>query len=398
MDAGNNDEFKGQLSPEEVGEYEYVYRYSTTQGRDWLYADQSGIISATGVVSPGLLHVLPSDDSTPPDTPLNLQVTDWGADFIALAWDPVVGDPTLYAYDLFRSEVSGTVGVFLDRVMVPTAAYTDTTVASGHTYYYVVQAVDTSFNRSGYSNQVWATAEAKLVAVTFQAVVPWYTPADATVYVVGDRPELCGWCNPQTVFLTKTGDITWSRVISLPDGVAIEYKYTRGNWDVNEWWGPITGLNNRQATIAYGGDGTQLLADTVYYWRDPLPMVEFPMDGATDVTTTVVVTATLSRYLDPTTITTTNVVLHSAAATPTVALGFFYHTEMTATTILLTPTMPLAEGTRYTVTLRTGLSGLVADNQGIPLQREHSWSFTTAGEVPPAYMAYLPLVMKASSK
>ena len=65
---------------------------------------------------------------------------------------------------------------------------------------------------------------------------------------------------------------------------------------------------------------------------------------------------------------------------------------MTATTILLTPTVPLDEGTSYTVTLRTGLQGLSSDNQGIRLQGEHVWSFRTAGQVTPVFRVYLPLV------
>ncbi|MGC9357921.1 MAG: alpha-amylase family glycosyl hydrolase, partial [Anaerolineae bacterium] len=46
-DLGNNDVFSATLIPEETGEYHYLYRYSTTSGRDWFYADLSGPISAT---------------------------------------------------------------------------------------------------------------------------------------------------------------------------------------------------------------------------------------------------------------------------------------------------------------------------------------------------------------
>ena len=108
-DAGNNDEFKGQLVPEQIGEFYYVYRYSTTGGRSWTYADQSGMISATNVISPGLLHVQPAADTTPPATPQNLRVTHWSVSSISLAWD-AVADADLYAYDLFRygeGETSG---------------------------------------------------------------------------------------------------------------------------------------------------------------------------------------------------------------------------------------------------------------------------------------------------
>jgi hypothetical protein len=317
-------------------------------------------------------------------------VTDWAAGWIALAWEPVTSDPTLYAYDLYRSEVSGTVGTKIARVLAPATTYTDTAVTSGHTYYYVVQAVDTSFNRSGYSNQVEATAQAKTVAVTFQAVVPDYTPADATVYVVGDAAELCGWCNPQTVALSKTGDVTWTRVITLPDGLPIQYKYTRGNWDVNEWWGPIVGLGNRHATVNYGTDGQQLLADTVWYWRDPLVMAHEPASGEFGVDPAATISVTLSRYLDPATVTLDNVTASGGAAAPVLEIGFFHHTEMTATTILLTPTVPLDERAIYVVTLKTGLRGLDADNGGIALQREYAWGFFTAG----GYWYYLPVIAK----
>ncbi len=382
-DIGSNDQYAAGLVPEEIGTFQYVARFSTTQGRDWSYA-------LTAANQPGVLTVLPSADTTAPDTPLNLRVTDWSAGWIALAWDPVTGDPTLYAYDLYRSEVSGTVGTKIARVLAPTTTYTDASVTGGQTYYYVVQAVDTSFNLSGYSNQVEATAQAKMVAVTFQVVVPDYTPADATIYVAGDAAELCGWCDPQTVALTKTGDVTWTRVITLADGLPIQYKYTRGSWDVNEWWGPIVGLENRHATISYGVDGHQLLADTVHYWRDPLVIAHEPASGEFGVDPAATISVTLSRYLDPDTITFDNVAVSGGAAAPVLEIGFFHHTEMTATTILLTPTVSLDEGTMYMVTLKTGLKGLGADNEGIALQQEYAWRFFTAG----GYWYYLPVVTK----
>ncbi len=369
-DVDNNDAYSATLTPEMTGTYQYVARFSTTGGREWTTAYVTGTL-------PGILTVQASSDTIPPSTPLNLQVTDWGAAFVALAWTPITDDLTLYAYDIYRSEVSGTVGSIIGRALAPTFVYTDNTVSTGHTYYYVVQAVDTSFNRSGYSNQVEATPQPKLVAVTFQAVVPEYTPADATVYVVGDRPELCGWCNPQTIALEKTGSITWTKVITMADGQAILYKYTRGNWDVNEWWGPIVSTNNRHATVDYGSNGTQLLADIVYYWRDPLVISHYPANGATGIDTSGAVTATLSRYLDPVTLTGANLVLSNGVSTPTLAITYYYHTEMTATTIIVTPTTPLDDLALYTMTLKTGITGLNADNGSAAMARAYSWNFTT---------------------
>jgi uncharacterized repeat protein (TIGR01451 family) len=375
-DVGNNDQYTATLIPEVTGTFQYLARFSTTAGRDWTYAYTGGGVSGT-------LTVEPSADVIPPAVPQNLRAADWSPSWIALEWDPVEGDPTLYAYDVLRQESGQPDWTRVGRVLAPDTAYTDADVASGQPYAYVVQAVDSSFNRSGDSNQVEATAEAKLVAVTFQAVVPDYTPADATVYVVGDLPELCGWCNPQTIAMEKTGDHTWSKTLNLPDGQPIQYKYTRGNWDVNEWWGPIVSVFNRSATVDYGTTGTQLLADTVHYWRDPLVITHQPADGATGVEPTAVISVTLSRYLDPATIAAGNVVVSDGTTPAAPDIGFFHHTEMTATTILMTPTTALEWGTIYSVTLGTGLTGLSSDNEGISLQRPYAWSFRTA-EAPTA--------------
>ncbi len=48
-DAGNNDEFKASMLPELVGTFDYVYRYSTTNGQTWLYADLNGPISVGSI-------------------------------------------------------------------------------------------------------------------------------------------------------------------------------------------------------------------------------------------------------------------------------------------------------------------------------------------------------------
>ena len=42
VDAGNNDEYQASMLPESVGTFDYAWRYSTTGGRDWVYADLDG--------------------------------------------------------------------------------------------------------------------------------------------------------------------------------------------------------------------------------------------------------------------------------------------------------------------------------------------------------------------
>jgi hypothetical protein len=73
-----------------------------------------------------------------------------------LDWnDNTEGD--LYGYDIYRSTTPGGQTNRLNLVRSKTSAYTDNSVVTGITYYYVVTAVDTNFNSSPYSNQISAT-------------------------------------------------------------------------------------------------------------------------------------------------------------------------------------------------------------------------------------------------
>jgi fibronectin type 3 domain-containing protein len=59
-------------------------------------------------------------------------------------------------YNVYRSTVSGSSFTMLNSSPVNAQTYTDTTVQSGLTYYYVVTAVNSSGVESSYSNQVSA--------------------------------------------------------------------------------------------------------------------------------------------------------------------------------------------------------------------------------------------------
>jgi len=59
-------------------------------------------------------------------------------------------------YNVYRGTVSGGPYTMINSSLDSTSAYADATVASGQTYYYVVTAVDSSSNESGYSNQTQA--------------------------------------------------------------------------------------------------------------------------------------------------------------------------------------------------------------------------------------------------
>ncbi len=69
VDAGNNDEFVASMLPEAVVQYDYAYRYSTSDGNDWVYADLDGITNGYDPSQAGALTVVASGDTTAPAAP-----------------------------------------------------------------------------------------------------------------------------------------------------------------------------------------------------------------------------------------------------------------------------------------------------------------------------------------
>jgi glycosidase len=275
VDAGNNDEFKASLLPETIGTFNYVYRYSVTAGRDWLYADQNGPITPGSLPpNPGVLTVNSSGDTTAPVVPDGLIVTSASPVGIDLAWNAVVGDPGLYGYEVGRASASGGPYETIARISGSTS-FTDTTVAEGSTYYYVVRSIDTSFNRSGWSAEMMAAAELRTVSLTFTVTVPASTDGTGrSVYVAGFLDRLDGglpqW-DPAGVVLTRLDETHWTISLTGKEGTQIEYKYTLGDWDHVEKDGSCGEIGNRLLTLSYGVSGTQAVNDTVQNWRNVSP-------------------------------------------------------------------------------------------------------------------------------
>jgi hypothetical protein len=272
VDAGNNDEFKASMLPDAVGSFEYVYRYSTTNGRDWFYADLNGPFSGIPP-NPGQLTVNASGDTTDPAVPGGLAVVDASPAAIELDWDDNAGDATLHGYEVGRSSNAG--GPFEVLALVTSSEFTDATVAEGETYFYAVRAVDTSFNRSAYSADVEATASLRTVTVVFNVTVPATTDSTGrSVYIAGSLNLLDGglpeW-NPGATVLTRVDATHWSITLSGNEGVQVQYKYTLGDWEHVEKGAACDELSNRMLTLSYGATGTQLVSDTVLNWRNVAP-------------------------------------------------------------------------------------------------------------------------------
>ena len=73
---------------------------------------------------------------------------------VALAW--VASASTVSGYNVYRSTTSGSGYAKINSALITGVTYSDTTVQSGTTYYYVVNAVDSSGTESADSNQVTA--------------------------------------------------------------------------------------------------------------------------------------------------------------------------------------------------------------------------------------------------
>ncbi len=223
--------------------------------------------------NPGKLTVTPSSDTTPPLAPTNLHSLSASPAAIELAWDAVVGDPTLYGYEVLRSDVSGGPYTLLARLTSTT--YTDTSVTEGATYFYILRSVDLSFNRSPDSAELEVSAELRKVTLTFNVTVPTTTDATArNVFIAGSLDRLDGgmpsW-DPGVVVLTRVDATHWAITLTGTETVQIEYKYTLGDWDHVEKDAACGEIGNRQLTLSYGSDGTMTVNDTVQNWRNVSP-------------------------------------------------------------------------------------------------------------------------------
>ncbi|MBN1766171.1 MAG: hypothetical protein JW860_12995 [Sedimentisphaerales bacterium] len=91
-------------------------------------------------------------DVTPPSAPTDLTATLDSFNNIELDWDEnTEGD--LSGYNVYRSTTSGSGYFKLNGSLLVDSEYSDTSVVGGEAYYYVVTAVDTSWNESDNSNE-----------------------------------------------------------------------------------------------------------------------------------------------------------------------------------------------------------------------------------------------------
>ncbi|MFA5239379.1 MAG: cellulase family glycosylhydrolase [Phycisphaerae bacterium] len=95
-------------------------------------------------------------DTTPPAAPTGLSATAVDSESVTLDWnDNTEGD--MYFYNVYRSTTQGAGYSLVNLLFVRDSNYIDTTVVSDTNYYYVVTAVDMSFNESDASAELPVT-------------------------------------------------------------------------------------------------------------------------------------------------------------------------------------------------------------------------------------------------
>ncbi|MBC8075918.1 MAG: fibronectin type III domain-containing protein, partial [Chloroflexales bacterium] len=278
-EAGNNDEFVGDVRPRVAGTYNFLARFSSDGGATWFYADRgesggsvTGQLGGDGNNDPGVLTADASTDTTAPAAPTGFTATNGGPSAIVLSWT-ASPESDLYAYNLFRSTTPGAQDTQIGGdILAGTNTFIDTTVTSGVTYYYVLKALDTSFNASAASTESTATPAPRTVNITLNVTVAadsGITEAD-TLYVTGNPGSvLCGFCDPQTIALTKSSLTTWTVTLNnVAENVKLEYKYTLGTFNNVEKDATCGEINNRQATATYGPGGAITVNDAVPRFRN----------------------------------------------------------------------------------------------------------------------------------
>jgi hypothetical protein len=272
--SGDNDRLCASLLPETTGEHDYVFRFTTSRGRYWLYADLDGDYesSSDGRGRAGRMTVIASDDTQPPAAPAGLEVVAATPDGVELAWKPVA-DADVAGYHVSRTDSSDPKPTGLGRTT--DATFTDSDVIEGVTYTYRVMAYDSSWNLSAPA-EVSATAAARLVEVTFTVTVPAPPAdmADQVVHIAGTLARLDGghpdW-DPSGTPLAKVDDTHWTITLTGAEGTSIEYKYTLGSWDHVEKDEGCGEIDNRRLLVNFVAGEGLTVEDSVPRWRNVAP-------------------------------------------------------------------------------------------------------------------------------
>jgi fibronectin type 3 domain-containing protein len=135
-----------------------VARWGFSEGAGSIVGDSVSVPANGTIIGTGSSWVSSAPfnlDLTPPSAPQNLTAIGTNTE-VSLSWDANT-ESDLAGYDIYRATISGGPYTKLNGSVLTNTTYSDPGLTNGTTYYYVVTAVDTSANISGYSSEVSAT-------------------------------------------------------------------------------------------------------------------------------------------------------------------------------------------------------------------------------------------------
>jgi hypothetical protein len=386
----NHDRHSVPIAPTEPGEFYYTYRFSTTAGREWNYPflDQFGFLDPSSIKVTKLDKMIVQgnpDDTVSPTSPV-LSVTGHTATTVSLSWTESV-DANLYAYDVYRSLVSGSLGERVNPTRILAAqsrTYTDTNLVAGTQYYYTVVALDRSFNR-GESNQVGAQTNSNPITFTLRVTIPSFTPNTSSVYInrlIDAGTNLPGgesWTAKAMSCSFTTYDCTVS--LTIQQNAVLNFRFSRGSQaTVQTMADGNTSAVDPSFSVLSGISGTTVNRN-VANWDDPLVIDYFPQGGSVNPQTKV--TITWNQSMAPGTPFVFQDMGSDGSGPATTVAGSFAYNDTTSTEIF-SPSSMLNLNWHY----HAGVSGKV-DPHGISQQVPYEWDFVTGD-----YFFYLPVVRK----
>jgi acid phosphatase type 7 len=219
---------------------------------------------AAGNISPpsNTATVTTPTDTQPPTTPTGLAGTAVSAGQVNLTWNAASDNVGVAGYTVYRngSPIATTSGA-------NTTSYSDTSVASGTTYTYTVDAFDGTGNHSPPSDPVSVTTPSGTVhTVTLTPVADSYVDSSATTTTHGTSAQL--------------------RV----DGSPLVYAYQR--YDLSSVPGTITGLSLKVFATSSSSAGYAVRSVADNTWSESaLDWANAPPIGATNVGTSGAITS-----------------------------------------------------------------------------------------------------------
>ena len=245
----------------------YVQRNGVTIGATAnLYFQDSGLTDSTtytyaiqafdlaGNTSPFSTSIpVTTLDVTPPSTPANLSATAVSCQSVKLTWSASVDNEGIRSYSVFWGISPDALAQIRARP-APSPAYTNYPLACGTTYYYGVEATDTSGNASAMSTIVSVTtpmppgAPSGLLATPSSVAVvnlTWSAPASGGLPV--QHYHVMRGTSPAT--LTQLAIVTQTSLVDRTASAATTYYY---GIEAADSGGDLSPMSNVASATTYG--------------------------------------------------------------------------------------------------------------------------------------------------